>query len=142
MRMAKISLSNNYGLPLDRGVITPRPKGLSDDQYLIHALKEGYALLAAESKPSTTTHTTSSVKTAPKTDSVKPAQKLEDTLAAKSDNPYIRARSAVLTQMLPGARSVIEKMEAGTLTKDARYDMFLKEVTALGDKLSNIKSKK
>jgi hypothetical protein len=145
--MAKTSLSNNYGFPLDRGKITPRPAGLSDDKYLLHALKEGYALLAAEAKaaPSNAfgkTPPKTNPETPPKADSVTPAQKLEDTLAAKSDNPYIRARAAVLTQMLPGQRSVIEKMIAGTLTKDARYDIFIREVTALGDKISNIKPSK
>ena len=147
MRMARTSLNNNYGFPLDRGVITPRPKGLSDDNYLIVALREGYALLAAEAKAAspnasgkkTPTPTTSSVKPTPDSNSVTPAQKLEDTLAMKSTNPYVRAKHSILTKMLPGQRSVIEKMEAGTLDKDARYDMFLREITALGDKISNIK---
>jgi len=124
---------------MDRGVLTPRPAGLTEEQYLIHALKEGYALLAAEAKPAPP-NAFGAKPVPPKLDSVTPdASKLQDALALKSTNPYIRARATVLSKMLPSARSVIEKMEAGTLTKDARYDKFVEEVSELGDKISNIK---
>ena len=102
----------------------PRPPGLTDTQYVLIALKEGYALLEADEK---------------KKHSVKsPAvSKVQDALGKMSNNPYVRARTQLLEKMLPGARAVIEKMEAGTLTKDPRYDMFCREVASLGDKLSS-----
>ena len=132
--MARISLNNNYGFPIDRGPFTPRPAELTEEQYLIHALKEGYALLAAETKEKTPNSV--------KSNSVTPSQKLEDALAQKSDNPYVRARNTVLTRMLPSDRSVIEQMESGALTKDARYDTFVKAVAALGDKISDTQPSK
>ena len=125
---------------MDRGNIVPRPNGLSDEQYLLVALKEGYALLAASEKPAlpNVLGKVPPVLKPSKTDSVTPEpSKVQDALAQKSTNPYIRARATLLTQMLPSARSVIEKMEAGTLTKDARYDTFVKAVAELGDKISN-----
>ena len=126
-RMAKTSLNHNYGFPLDRGVITPRPDGLNEEQYLLHALREGYALLAAAEK-----------KTAPTPKpSVTQAQKLDDALAAKSTNPYTRARHTVLTQMTPSQRNIIERMERGELEKDKRYDLFCDQIATLGDKISN-----
>jgi hypothetical protein len=140
--MARTCLNNNYGFPLDRGVITPRPAGLTEEQYLIHALKEGYKLLEADAKPP---HPNAfgqppNPKASAKSDSVKPEpSKVQDALALKSKNPYERAQAMLLSQMLPAARSVMDKMIAGTLTRDVRYDTFIREVTALGDKLSNIK---
>jgi hypothetical protein len=136
--MAKTSLSNNYGFPLDRGVITPRPAGLTEKQYLIHALKEGYKLLTEDAKPAPPNAFGNKVAT--KVDSVKPEpSKVQDTLAMKSTNPYVRARQTILTQMTTAQRNTIERMERGELEKDNRYDIFIREVTALGDKLSNIK---
>lgn len=137
MSMAKTSLNNNYGFPLDRGVIVPRPAGLTEEQYLIVALKEGHELLAKEAKPASKAAGKGATA---KSDSVTPEpSKVQDALAQKSDNPYIRARATLLTRMSPSERSVIEKMIDGTLTKDARYDTFVKAVAELGDKISNIK---
>lgn len=138
MRMAKTSFNHNYGLPLDRGTITPRPVGLTEEQYLIYALKEGYALLEAESKPA---HPKTFGEKPPKP-SVKPAtnpeaSKVQDALAKMSDNPYVRARQTILTKMSATDRSAIEKMENGTLTKDHRWVIFCREVAELGDKLSS-----
>lgn len=143
MGMARITLNNDYGFPLNRGVLTSRPAGMADDQYLIHALKEGYALLAAETAPASpnafrkTPRKTDSVKPdSVKPDSVTPAQKLEDTLAAKSTNSYVRARQCILTQMSSIQRNTIEKMELGKIPKNKTYDEFIRAVTKLGDKLS------
>ena len=62
---------------------------------------------------------------------------LEEALGKMSDNPYVRARIQILNKMKPEARSVIEKMEKGTLPQDRRYDEFCKEIRILGDKLSS-----
>jgi hypothetical protein len=134
--MAKTSLNNDYGFPLDRGILTPRPAGLTEEQYLIHALKEGYKLLAAENDDHNPPN--DSVKK-PKTDSVKEqTSKLQDSLALKSTNPYIKAQAQVLIKMLPSYRKEIESMIRGDIPKDKRYDKFLQEVTELGDKLSGL----
>src|ERR1035437_8734428 len=118
-----MSIMKPIELDSSRQNMKPRPKGLTDDQYFLVALREGYALLEAEAKA--------------KPSVIPPSSKVQDALAQKSDNPYIRARNTILTRMLPSQRSTIEKMEAGTLTKDARYDTFIKQVSELGDKISN-----
>jgi hypothetical protein len=107
--------------------LKPVDPSLTFEQYLAIAIKEGEELLAAEEK--------NSVK---KPESfAQPKEKLQDTLGKMSDNPYIRARTQILTKMTPKARSVIEDMEKGSVKKDARYDTFVKQVTILGDKLSS-----
>ncbi len=107
--------------------LKPVDPSLTFEQYLAIAIKEGEELLALEEKA--------------KKPSVKPAPKstaaLEDALGKMSDNPYVRARIQVLQKMKPEARSVIEKMEKGTLPKDSRYDTFCKDVGILGDQLSS-----
>ena len=108
--------------------LKPVDPKLTFEQYLAQCLKEGEELLAAEekSKPAP------SVKSTPKS-----KQALDDALGKMSDNPYIRARTQILRKMTAEKRSVIEKMEKGTLPKDSRYDAFCNEVGVLGDKLSS-----
>jgi len=122
-QMKKVKLSP------DRQNLKPVDPSLTFEQYLAIAIKEGEALLAAEEK----TKPKSSVKPEPL---AQPSAKLQDALAKMSDNPYVRARIEILNKMGPIARSVIEKMEKGTLAKDARYDTFCKAVTLKGDQLS------
>lgn len=104
--------------------LKPVDASLTFDQYLVQCIKEGNELLEAETKKS-------SVKPPPSNPKV-----LEDALGKMSDNPYVRARIQVLKRMSADARSVIEKMEKGDLTKDSRYETFCKAVSILGDKLS------
>lgn len=120
-------------LDASRQNLKPRPKGLSDDQYLIIALREGYALLAAEAKVE--------AKAGPsvKSDSVIPTPSpVQDALAKKSNNPYVKAKIQLLDKMLPLQRKTIERMDSGEIPKDARYDMFITQIAALGDKLSSL----
>ena len=126
--MAKTDNSNTFGdftkkvkLSSDRKHTKPRPSGISDEEYLVQSIKEGYALLEAEG--------TGSVKKTPDSPT-----KLQDTLAKMSTNPYARARGEILNKMSPAARSVIEKMENGQLDKDKRYDTFCAAVNILGEK--------
>jgi hypothetical protein len=136
--MAKKDHNNTFGdfsekvrlLP-GRMNLKPVDPKLSFDHYLSLALQEGYALLEEEAKnpPKDSVKPPASVKPTPS-----PA--LEDALAKMSDNPYVRARIEILKKMSPTARSMIEKMEKGELTKDSRYDTFCKAVTILGDSLS------
>lgn len=134
--MAKNDKSNTFGdfskkikLPPDRQNLKPVDPKLSFEQHLSLALQEGYALLEEDAK-----NPKNSVKTP---SSVKPSPVLEDALAKMSNNPYIRARTEILKKMTPIARSVIEKMEKGTLPKDARYDTFCKAVAIRGDQISS-----
>lgn len=120
-------------LDASRQNLKPRPKGLSDDQYLIIALREGYALLAAEAKAET------KATPAVKSDSVIPTPSpVQDALAKKSNNPYVKAKIQLLDKMLPLQRKTIERMDSGEIPKDARYDMFITQIAALGDKLSSL----
>lgn len=136
--MAKIDNNSPFGdgsylnklkkVKLDptRQNLKPLPEGLSIEQIITQLVKEGNELLEAEAK------TKPSVKSTPESKAA-----LEDALGKMSDNPYIRARVQLLRKMTPEARSVIEKMEKGTLAKDHRYDDFCNMVTRLGDKLSS-----
>lgn len=108
--------------------LKPVDPKLTFDQYLAQCLKEGAEMLEAEEKAKPSVKPTPLAKT---------SKKLEDALGKMSDNPYVRARTQILGKMKPEARSVIEKMEKGTLPKDSRYDSFCKEVGILGDKLSS-----
>lgn len=127
--MKKVKLSS------DRKHMKPRPTGIGDDEYLMMSIKEGYALLEAEGTGSVKT----SLNLRPSKHVSENSQKLQDTLAKMSTNPYVRARGEILNKMSPAARSVIEKMENGQLDKDGRYDTFCKAVSQLGEKyyLSN-----
>lgn len=107
--------------------LKPVDPKLTFEQYLVQCLKEGEELLAAEEKAKP------SVKPTP----AQSKKVLDDALGKMSDNPYVCARIQILTKMKPEARSVIEKMEKGTLPKDSRYDQFCKEIGKLGDKLSS-----
>lgn len=120
MKKVKLDPSRKNLKPVD-------PK-MTFEQYLNQCIEEGEELLAAEGKN----------KPAP---AMKPQSKkvLDDALGKMSSNPYIRARTQILTKMTPEKRSVIEKMEKGNLPTDSRYDEFCKEVTRLGDNLSSNK---
>lgn len=98
---------------LGRNNLTPPLK----EETLADLVKEGMDILRAEQNKSAKV---SSPKTtvAPKT---------------PSKNPYQRAHDTLLAEMPVEKRNVIEKMEAGTLPKDSRYDMFVKEIIKLGD---------
>ena len=117
--------------------IKPRPKGLSDEQYLVVALKEGYALLEADSK----VPPKCSVKQ-PIDPNLKPCipspSKVQDALGKTSTNPYIRARSEIMGKLSLKARAAVEGMETGTIPKDKNYQMFIDQVMALGDKYSGL----
>ena len=121
--------SKKINLDPSRQNLKPVDPKLSFEQYLEIAIKEGHALLVAEEK--------NSVKKPQPTKQPSPA--LEDALGKMSDNVYIRARTQILLKMSSEARSVIEKMENGTLPKDSRYDTFCKAVTIKGDQLSGNK---
>ena len=105
--------------------LKPRPKGLTDQEYFMVALKEGHALIAVDEKNPSVTPA-----------SAKTISKLQNALAKLSDNPYVRARAQLLEKMRPTLRADIEKMEAGALPKDDRFNTFCRSVTELGDKLS------
>jgi hypothetical protein len=115
---------------------TPYPNSWSIERQLIEAVREGNLLLEAEAKEG---------KPAPS--SVKPDAKtaVEDALASKSDNPYVRARAQILSKLDPHIRSLIEHFETlsselrakQSFNQRTRYDTFCKQVTELGDKLSN-----
>lgn len=108
--------------------LKPFPADYTLEQMIIAAVAEGNVLLQLDEM---------------KKPSVKPAappqskKVLDDALGKMSDNPYVRARTQILTKMKPEARSVIEKMEKGELPKDSRYDEFCKLVGRLGDQLSS-----
>ena len=122
-------------LDASRQNLKPRPPGLSDDKYLIVALKEGYALLEAEAKAEA-----SVAKPSVKSSSViPPPSKVQDALGKMSENPYVRAKIKVLSDMTPLQRNTMERMEAGEIPKDKRYELFCNQISVLGDKLSNLK---
>ena len=133
--MAKSDNSNTFGdfskkvkLSPDRLNLKPVNPKLTFEQYLLIAVKEGHALLDAEEK-------NPSKKPEP---FKQPSPVLNDALGKMSDNPYIRARTQILTKMSPAARAVIEDMERiGGNTCNPTYDKFAKSVTLLGDKLSS-----
>jgi hypothetical protein len=100
---------------------------MSNDVALSKLVAEGNRLIAEEEKLKA-----AKAKTPVKDES----KKLETKLGKTSSNPYIRARAEVLEQMDPGARTIIEKMEAGSLPKDSRYTDFCKKVATRGDQFS------
>jgi hypothetical protein len=135
--MVKTSLMNNFNEYMDnlnkikldpsrKNLKAINPKITLGEQITL-ALKEGFALLEAEEK----------TKISVKPNAPHPSQDLEDALANKSDNPYVKARAQVLKSMTPEQRSIIEKMDHGILEKDRRYDDFVKRVRIKGDQLSS-----
>ena len=103
--------------------LKPRPSGLTDEQYLTLAIKEGHELLGADSvKP---------------TPSVKESNsELQSALAKMSTNPYARAQAELLDKLPPKARSVMEDMINNAIPRDDRYDKFMRQVISIGNKLS------
>lgn len=91
---------------------------------LVKWIAEGEALLAQEEK-------------ATEKKTINEPKKLETKLGSSSPNPYIQARSQILTKYPVEKRKLIELMEKGETPKDHRYDTFVKEITKLGDSLSN-----
>lgn len=113
------------------GQLVPSPD-LPTEQLMIHLAKEGEALLAAEAKlpPKKVVG-----KIVPKKDE---SSRLSNTLAASSKNPYIRARQQVLMKYPEWRRKEIATIEKNGDFDNKHYQDFVKEVAALGDKLSNI----
>jgi hypothetical protein len=66
---------------------------------------------------------------------VKPAAK-PSVKPTPATNPYLTARTNVLSEMTDKEKLLIEKMEKGTIPKDSRYDTFVGQVARLGDQLS------
>ncbi len=105
---------------------------LTDEEYkicpenLTKWIKEGDKIIANEEK--------NKKNPPPPTDETK---KLESALGANSKNPYVKARGQILMAMPEWKRKLIEEIEAGTKPKDRFYDEFIKDVTKLGDSLSN-----
>lgn len=131
--MAKNDKKNPFGdftkivkLGTSRQNLKPVNPNLTFEQHLSQAIQEGYALLEEEAK-----NPKNSVKAPLKSDSVK----LEDKLGEMSKNAYVKARAEVLRKMSPEARAIIEKMSAGELTKDSRWDTFCKAVNIKGEQI-------
>ena len=116
----------------------PKPyrESWSIERQIIEACKDGNALLEAEgkSKPSSVNKTPIDLNTA-----------VQDNLAAKSDNPYIRAWAQILSKLDSHTRSLIEQFATlspelrakQSFNQRTRYDKFCKQVAELGDKLSS-----
>lgn len=137
--MAKSDPNNTFGdfskikLSPDRLNLKPVDPNLTFEQYLTIAIKEGYALLAAEATSSVKKPNSVKAPQSPKSDSVK----LENKLGEMSKNAYVRAREEVLKKMKPETRAIIEKMERNEMERDSRWDTFCKAVTIKGDQISN-----
>ena len=132
--MAKRDNNNAFGdfskkvnLSPDRKNLKPVDQKLTFEEYFAIAIKEGYALLAAEEKNPVKNPSTL------KSDSVK----LDNKLGEMSKNAYVRAREEVLKKMKPETRAIIEKMERNEMERDSRWDTFCKAVTIKGDQISN-----
>ena len=97
-------------------------------QMVAQATLQGMIILRAEEKEK--------AKAKPEPIAQKP-QILEIKLGSMSPNPFVRARVQVLNKMDDFHRHEIEKIERGELPKSRFYDDFVKEVAALGDRLSN-----
>lgn len=102
---------------------------------------EGLALLELEAMPPLSTQSGSV--TPAKTVVIKPlpddSKKLDATLAANSNNPYIRARATVLKKYNQWRQKEIERMESSGDINNRYYDQFVREVRELGDSLSDKK---
>lgn len=106
--------------------LKPSPE-LPIDQLITALCAEGMMLLDAEEKAKT--------KAAP---AMKPneSKRLSSALAAGDKNAYVRARAQVLAKMTDAQHKQIEEMEAKKDTQNRIYAEFIKEVSKLGDKLS------
>jgi cytochrome c-type biogenesis protein CcmH/NrfG len=114
------------------GGLVPSPE-LPPEKLIQHLAAEGAKLLAAEEK---TKPAKVVGKIQPKkTDEVK----LTETLGLTSKNPYIRARIMVLQKYPAWRRSEIGTMEQNGDINNKFYEEFVREVAALGDKLSSTK---
>lgn len=95
---------------------------------IMQLCNEGEKLLEKEDPKSKKTVT-------PTTESPPDTKKeLKAALAAAPTNPYARARIKVLQGYSPSHRKMIEKMEFDKDTENRIYDLFVKEIAALGDK--------
>ena len=71
------------------------------------------------------------------------AQKAIKTQAAvptptpSSDNPYLRARKKILSEMTEEKRKLIERLEKEGKTDSYQYEDFVAQVCKLGDSMSN-----
>lgn len=103
---------------------TVAEQAAKNDEDLIRVLiVEGNALLKAEDK----------------TPPPKPPndnQRLQDTLAANTTNPYVRARLKILNDLSDERRNRIEEMEKNGKTDNPTYEQFAKMVVKLGDQFS------
>jgi hypothetical protein len=108
--------------------LKPSPE-LPIDQLIIALCAEGMMLLDAEEK----------AKAAPAMKPSTESKRLSSTLASGDKNPYIRARAQVLAKMDDAHHKQIEDMEAKGDTQNRIYAEFIKEVSKLGDKLSEKK---
>ena len=95
-----------------------------NDANIAKWVAEGAALIAEEEKQTKKTI-------------VNETKKLESKLGSMSPNPYVRARVEILMKMNEDQRKAIELMEKGEKPTDHRYDAFVKQVAALGDKMSS-----
>ncbi len=124
-KLAKVRLpAEDRGL-FSRNNLKPFPDDYTLDQIIIDSVKEGEILILVEEKLKDKAAGTE-------------AKKLETKLGSSSPNPYIRARCEIISKMPESRRLAIEQMEKGEKPKNHVYDDFVKEVTKLGDKLSDI----
>ena len=96
------------------------------EETLEELIAEGNRLLEAETK-----------KPVEKTPQPCEKKRLQDTLAADSKNPYVRARNKILNDLPKERRERIEAMEQTGHTDNATYEEFTKMITKLGDKFSS-----
>ncbi len=66
-----------------------------------------------------------------------PSKDLEQALAAKDSNPYVRARAQILKEMPFARRERIQEMERTGKIENDTYQEFVRLVRKLGDSLSN-----
>jgi hypothetical protein len=66
-----------------------------------------------------------------------PSKNLENALASKDTNPYVRARGQVLKDLPKDRRERIEEMEKSGKIDNGIYQEFIRMVRILGDQFSN-----
>ena len=109
--------------------LPPDPINSTDDieqmaRILPALLKEGHRLLMVEAEKTIV-------------NPVDAPKKLETALGEKSNNPYIKARIQILKKYPEWKRNEVLKMEEKKNTNNRFYEEFCREVTDLGNKLSN-----